>query len=70
MRLCVFNHLFEADSVVLAAIQYGTNTQGVPVLSAIKTFVGHAIIKIVNVSESQALNGTLKIAFFAHPLII
>jgi hypothetical protein len=62
----VFNHLITAQSVVLASVTNGTNTQGDPDLSVVTPSAGKVLLVITNRHASQALNGSLKLAFYAH----
>lgn len=60
--LTLGNEDIQPNSVVLAAIYNGTNTQGDPSLATVAVSLGKAVISIVNRHASQALNGTLQIA--------
>lgn len=60
------NNQIKSDSVVLAAIYYGTNTQGDPSLATVSVSLGQAVITIINRHASQALNGTLQVALLVR----
>lgn len=61
--LTLTNTLIAATSVVVASVQNGTNSQGIPVVSLITPGSGSCTIDVRNLHGSQALNGTIKIAF-------
>lgn len=61
--LTLTNTLVAATSIVLATVHNGTNSQGVPVLRTVTPGAGSVVIIVRNTHASQALNGTLKIAF-------
>lgn len=52
-----------AASVVMASLANGTNTQGIPVIEKVTPAAGSVVITVRNNHASQALNGTLKVAF-------
>jgi hypothetical protein len=60
------------DSAIAAADQVtwsvanGTNTQGTPVQGTATPGAGSVVIVVYNAHPTQALNGTLKIAFVVH----
>lgn len=64
--LTLGNSQIKPDSVVVAAIYNGTNTQGDPSLATVAISLGKAVITIVNRHASQALNGTLQIALLVR----
>lgn len=61
--LTLTNTTVAATSVVLASVDNGTNTQGIPIVGTITSGAGSVVIKVYNLHASQALNGTLKINF-------
>jgi hypothetical protein len=62
--LTLTNNVVEADDLVFASVANGTNTQGIPTLGRVTPGAGSVVITVTNLHASQALNGTLKIAFF------
>lgn len=52
-----------AGDVVVASVQYGTSTTGVPAVATITVTNGQVVILIQNIHASAALNGTIKIAY-------
>lgn len=62
--LTLTNTLIAAASQVVATVENGTNTQGIPVVSTAKVpAAGSAVIVVYNLHASQALNGTILISF-------
>lgn len=62
--LALTNSKIDADSIVLATVEDGTNTQGTPMIGQIKPGAGTCTIEVINKHASaEALNGTLKIRF-------
>lgn len=62
--LTLTNSRIAAASHVVATVEDGTNTQGIPVVGTVKvTAAGTAVIKVYNLHASQALNGTILISF-------
>lgn len=62
--LTLTNSRIAAASQVVATVEDGTNTQGIPVVGTVKvTAAGTAVIKVYNLHASQALNGTIIISF-------
>lgn len=62
--LTLTNSLIDANSVVLASVANGTNTQGTTVVTKVTPASDSVVIKVTNKHASaEALNGTLKIAF-------
>ena len=61
--LALTNSKIEASSIVLASVTNGTNNQGVLCLIRAGATAGGALIVVRNIHASQALNGTIKIAF-------
>lgn len=61
--LTLTNTKVAAADIVLASVQNGSNSQGVPVVGRITPSAGSVTIEIRNEHASQALNGTLKISF-------
>jgi hypothetical protein len=64
--LTLGNSQIQPNSVVLAVISNGTNTQGDPSLATVTTSLGQAVITIINRHASQALNGSLKVALLVR----
>lgn len=64
--LTLGNSQIQPNSVVLAAIYNGSNTQGDPSLATVAVSLGKAVITIINRHASQALNGTLQIALLVR----
>ena len=64
--LTLGNEMIQPNSVVLAAIYNGSNTQGDPSLATVAVSLGQAIITVANRHASQALNGTLQVALLVH----
>lgn len=60
---CGCDAVLGPNSIVLASIQNGSNTQGDPDLATVTTTFGQIVFKVVNRHASQALNGTLKLSF-------
>lgn len=60
--LTVGNNQIQPNSVVLAVLSNGSNTQGDPTLNTVAVSLGKAVITITNRHASQALNGTLQVA--------
>lgn len=61
--LTLTNSAIAAASVVLVSFANGTNTQGTLALGRVTPGAGSATIRIRNAHASEALNGTIKIAF-------
>lgn len=61
--LTLTNTTIAAADQVFASVQNGTNTQGIPVIGKITPGAGSCTIEVTNLHASQALNGTIKIAF-------
>ncbi len=61
--LTLTNSAIAAADQVFVSVQNGTNTQGTVVVGTVTPAAGSVVILIQNVHASQALNGTLKIAF-------
>ena len=63
--LTLTNSKIDANSLVFASVEDGTNTQGTPMIGQIKPGAGTCLIEVINKhASSEALNGTLKIRFF------
>ena len=62
--LTLGNEEIRDNSVVLAQVCSGSNSQGDPTLSTVTVSLGKAVIVVTNRHATQALNGTLKISFF------
>jgi hypothetical protein len=65
--LTLTNTVVAATSRVTASVDNGTNTQGIPVVGIVTPGSGSVVIKVYNLHATQALNGTLKIAFNVSP---
>lgn len=61
--LTLTNTSIAAADQVFASVANGTNTQGTPVVGLITPGAGSCTIEVRNVHATEALNGTLKIAF-------
>lgn len=64
--LTVGNSQIQPNSVVLAVISNGTNSQGDPSLATVAASLGKVIISIINRHASQALNGSLQVALLVR----
>lgn len=62
--LTLTNPHIKANSVLLAGVENGTNTQGIPIRGECKAVAGTGTIKIWNLHASQAFNGTIVISYF------
>jgi outer membrane lipoprotein SlyB len=63
--LVLTNNKIDANSLVFATVEDGTNTQGTPMIGQVKPGAGTCTIEVINKhATSEALNGTLKIRFF------
>ena len=51
------------DSIIFASLQQGTNTQGTLGIATITPAAGSFVVIVRNLHASQALNGSIKIAF-------
>ncbi len=63
VTITLTNNQIKTNSVVLASLGNGTNTQGVPILNTVTPADGSVVIKFSNEHASQAFNGTFKISF-------
>lgn len=62
--LTLTNSEVAADSIVMASVTDGTNTQGTPMVVRVTPSAGSLVITVANKhASSQALNGTLKINY-------
>lgn len=62
--LTLTNTLIDANSVVVASVANGTNTQGTPVITKVTPAADSVVIVVTNKHASAvAFNGTIKIAF-------
>lgn len=61
--LTLTNSTVAAADVVVASVANGTNTQGIPVIGRVTPAAGSVVIVVYNLHASQALNGTIKIAY-------
>jgi hypothetical protein len=57
------NSYIKVGSVVLVSVGKGTDTAGMPVVAFVTPAVGSAVIIIQNIHASNALNGTITLAF-------
>lgn len=62
--LTLTNNMIAAADVVLAVVQNGTNTTGMPTVATVAPAAGSAVIVVRNHGNGAALNGTIKIWFF------
>ncbi len=63
--LTLTNDKIDANSLVFATVEDGTNTQGTPQIGQVKPGNGTCTIEVINKHASaEAFNGTLKIRFF------
>lgn len=65
--LTLTNSLIKADSLVLAAVKYGTATAGVPVITRITPAAGSVAIVVQNNHASAAFDGTIVIDVMIIP---
>jgi hypothetical protein len=64
--LTITNSDITADSVVMASVANGTNTQGTPMIVRTQPAAGSLVVTVQNKhATDQVLNGTLKISFLA-----
>lgn len=61
--LTLSNTSIAAADQVLASLQNGTNTQGIPVIERVTPGSNQVVIVVRNLHASEALNGTIKISF-------
>lgn len=61
--LTITNSKIVATDIVMASVQFGTNTQGTPEVSTITPAAGSVVIVIKNTHATLAFNGTIKVAF-------
>lgn len=62
--LTLTNTEVSADSIVLATVGDGTNTQGTPMIITVEPAAGSVEIKVANKHASaEAFNGTIKVSF-------
>ncbi len=61
--LTLTNTKIAAGDVVVASVQNGTNSQGIPVVGEVTPGAGSATIKVYNLHASLAFNGTIVISF-------
>ncbi len=61
--LTLTNSSIAAADQVMATVQNGTNTQGIVVLGRVTPAAGSVEIIVRNIHASEALNGTIKVAF-------
>jgi hypothetical protein len=64
--LTLTNTTIAAADQVMASLQNGSNTQGIPIIERVTPGAGSVVIVVRNLHASEALNGTLKIAFVNH----
>jgi len=63
--LTITNSKILATDMVFASVQYGDSTTGEPAINRITPANGSLVIIVRNEAAAAALNGTLKISFFA-----
>lgn len=61
--LTLTNALIAAGDIVLVSLANGTNTQGIPVVGRVTPANGSVVVTVTNLHASQALNGTIVVAF-------
>jgi hypothetical protein len=61
--LVMTNSLVAATDIVRVEVQNGTNTQGMPIVGPVAPGAGTCTIVVYNAHATQALNGTLKLAY-------
>lgn len=61
--LTLTNTTIAAADQVMASVQLGTATTGMPVVTTVTPGAGSVVIVVQNIHASAALNGTIKIAF-------
>lgn len=62
--LTLTNNKIDANSLVFATVEDGTNTQGTPMVGQVKPGAGTCTIEVINKhATAEALNGTIKIRF-------
>lgn len=64
--LTLSNNQIFAESVVMASISNGSNSQGDPCLGLVTVSQGQAVVTVVNRHATQAFNGTLQIAILVR----
>ena len=64
--LTITNSEIKADSVVMASVANGSNTQGTPMVVRVQPAAGSLVVTVQNKhAADQALNGTLVVSFLA-----
>lgn len=61
--LTLTNTVIAVDDVVLASVQLGSATEGTPQIVSVTVTANTAVIVVKNIHATEALNGTIKIAF-------
>jgi hypothetical protein len=61
--LTLTNSTIAAADIVMASVQLGSATTGVPTIASVTPGSGSVVIVVQNIHASAAVNGTLKIAF-------
>lgn len=61
--LTLTNSTIAAADQVFASVALGTATEGRPTITTVTPAAGSVVIVVQNIHASQALNGTIKIAF-------
>lgn len=61
--LTLTNSTIAAADQVLASLQNGTNTAGIPVIERVTPGAGSVVIVVRNLHSADAFDGTIKIAF-------
>lgn len=64
--LTLTNTLIKSTDLVMASVQYGTNSQGDPDVLTIAPATGSVVIKVKNTHATLAFNGTLKITYVVY----
>ena len=61
--LTITDNLISAASKVTASIAWGTNSQGLPMITRVTPGANSLVILVQNMHATLALNGTLKVTF-------
>lgn len=54
----------KADSVVLAMVELGSSTTGIPQVVDTKVTAGQVVVRVKNIDGAAAFNGTIKVGVF------
>jgi len=61
--LTLTNNMIAAGDIVLATVQLGSSTTGMPAIATVTTGAGSVVIVVQNIHASASLNGTIKISY-------